>query len=1114
MHTQRLNYRTMAVLALAATLLTVLVLAFSLLPTARAEILSNGIANEQISQEGLTAGGGIDDGFIDADDYALAEDGTYAVFAANPPDDPTRAELFSVLLPNGDPVKLSPDTITNNGGVTIFKVAESAGVDRVVFAAGTINQSLLDLYSVPVDGSAPAIQLNANITDKSGNGIFSPNERDAFEISPDGSKVVFVQDRTTGTHLYSIDIDDASTPEALFTPTSGDEAIIGYDLTNSAVVYAIDSDSTSDDPADNTIYSNAIGGGAEQELISTAPTSTTIQSDIQIAPNGNEVYYRADFETDDRADINLYSSTIGSQAAPNRINNDPTYTTVVTEGFKFDSASNVYYIADGDTEDLNQLYDASANLISQSGEATPNPITAASVGAEVFIIDSSDVVYHISGGDLYLGANQLVDATSRGNNDADIFNFLLAPDESYIVFTGDLDEDGVSELYRYDISTTNVTLIGATTGGETIADYGISPNSEFVVYTERNSDNLFRISEKGTGPRVQLNGDLVSGGAVDTFLISENTLNRWVIYNADQDVAGEQELFISYDAPDLEISKSSGRTEIVRGNEITYTIEYANTAIEGDALNVFITDTIPSALTSLEFGSVPFIGEPNESGNDYGWDIGTLAAGSSGTIIITGTVDANSTETSLVNEVSISTSLEEDPADNTASNTVSVQEAGPDVLNDSYTTDEDTAVSGDVTDNDTASAGDISVTLDTDVTSGTLVLESTGVFTYTPDDDFYGTDSFIYTATDDNGSANGTATITVAPINDAPTIDPVGPQDGLSLATGTPSGPIALTGITSGAANETQVLTVTASSDNQLLIPDSNITVDYTSADETGTLAFTPTAVLTGTVTIDVTVSDGELETTETLVVDIRDAGPGSIKFQTTPITEAVVTELYTYNIRVSTVGVTDTLVIDSATTLPDWLTLEQNSTDPLSATLSGTPTANELGQTFPIELTASDDNGNTGSQNFSIEVVAQGGDATLVATLTSSPASVEQNDTLTYTVEIENTSLSDAEAVTATLTLDADTTYQTGSAASDDPWTFDDSTPGTIVATLPTLGAGELTNFTVSVSIDGASGTEITANVNVEAANSQGDTGENTVTVGGGGPVDDGNTYLPLILN
>lgn len=59
--------------------------------------------------------------------------------------------------------------------------------------------------------------------------------------------------------------------------------------------------------------------------------------------------------------------------------------------------------------------------------------------------------------------------------------------------------------------------------------------------------------------------------------------------------------------------------------------------------------------------------------------------------------------------------------------------------------------------------------LDTDVSNGTLSLNSNGSFTYTPSGGFFGTDTFLYHADDGTFSGNiVTATITVNPVNHPP----------------------------------------------------------------------------------------------------------------------------------------------------------------------------------------------------------------------------------------------------------------------------------------------------------------------------------------------------------
>jgi CSLREA domain-containing protein len=121
-----------------------------------------------------------------------------------------------------------------------------------------------------------------------------------------------------------------------------------------------------------------------------------------------------------------------------------------------------------------------------------------------------------------------------------------------------------------------------------------------------------------------------------------------------------------------------------------------------------------------------------------------------------------------------------DSADsNTATVSITVNSANdaPDAKDDSYSVNEDgtlteTSSSG-VLKNDTDLDSDtLSVAQPRPVSGpshGTLTLNSEGSFSYTPNSNFNGSDSFTYKATDGNGGEDtATVTITVNPANDAP----------------------------------------------------------------------------------------------------------------------------------------------------------------------------------------------------------------------------------------------------------------------------------------------------------------------------------------------------------
>ena len=119
----------------------------------------------------------------------------------------------------------------------------------------------------------------------------------------------------------------------------------------------------------------------------------------------------------------------------------------------------------------------------------------------------------------------------------------------------------------------------------------------------------------------------------------------------------------------------------------------------------------------------------------------------------------------------------------------------------------------------------------------------------------YGSATITVTVNDGGASNNiisRTFTVTVNPVNQPPTLNALANvtiNENAGLQT------VNLSGITSGATNEVQTLTVTASSSNTGLIP--TPTVTYTSPNTTGSITFTPATNAYGSATITVTVNDG-----------------------------------------------------------------------------------------------------------------------------------------------------------------------------------------------------------------------------------------------------------------
>jgi VCBS repeat-containing protein len=115
-------------------------------------------------------------------------------------------------------------------------------------------------------------------------------------------------------------------------------------------------------------------------------------------------------------------------------------------------------------------------------------------------------------------------------------------------------------------------------------------------------------------------------------------------------------------------------------------------------------------------------------------------------------------------------------ATGTVTVTVTSVEDAPVAVNDQLATNEDTPLHftpGDLLENDSDGDGDTLVTFVQSPSHGSLTANSDGTYTYTPNADFHGTDTFSYVANDGTTSSNiATVTVTVSSVNDAPVAQP------------------------------------------------------------------------------------------------------------------------------------------------------------------------------------------------------------------------------------------------------------------------------------------------------------------------------------------------------
>ena len=242
------------------------------------------------------------------------------------------------------------------------------------------------------------------------------------------------------------------------------------------------------------------------------------------------------------------------------------------------------------------------------------------------------------------------------------------------------------------------------------------------------------------------------------------------------------------------------------------------------------------------------------------------------------------------------------------------------------------------------------------------------------------------TATDDGDgtlTATQTFTIVVTPVNDAPTITST-----------------AVTEATEDVAYTYEITTEDIDGD-LVTVSATGLPSWLTLTDNT--LSGTPTEGETGSeITITAT-DDGEgaLTATQTFTIVVTPVNDAPT-ITSTAVTEATEDVAYTYEI--TTEDIDGDLVTVSATGLPSWLTLTDN-------TLSGTPTEGEIGSEITITATDDGDGTLTATQTFTIVVTPVNDAPTITST-----AVTEATEDVAYTYEITTEDI-DGDLVTVSAT-------------------------------------------------------------------------------------------------
>jgi large repetitive protein len=312
----------------------------------------------------------------------------------------------------------------------------------------------------------------------------------------------------------------------------------------------------------------------------------------------------------------------------------------------------------------------------------------------------------------------------------------------------------------------------------------------------------------------------------------------------------------------------------------------ADSDVDGDTLSVVnVSNAVGGTVTWSANGQVTFVPNANFSGKasfDY-----TLSDGTS-TVVATAYVH-------LV-----------------------AQNDAPIASNDVINGNEDTVIKLSVLSNDTDPDGNsLTVVGTTQAQYGSVVVNGDGTISYTPNANYFGSDSFIYGVTDGNGTySTATVTVNVTPVNDAPDAinDVVSTSKNVALKIGVLGNDIDI----DTAQSSLTVKAGTTTTQGGTIAVNADKTITYTpKSNYTGTDSFTYTlsdGTSSDTATVSITVGTGSTnKLSGTIYEDVN--GDASLS---DGIGKAGVTVRLYLDGTVTNVGTPDALDTLSATTTTD----------------------------------------------------------------------------------------------------------------------------------------------------------------------------------------------------
>ncbi|MEM4358198.1 MAG: tandem-95 repeat protein [Candidatus Pacearchaeota archaeon] len=303
-----------------------------------------------------------------------------------------------------------------------------------------------------------------------------------------------------------------------------------------------------------------------------------------------------------------------------------------------------------------------------------------------------------------------------------------------------------------------------------------------------------------------------------------------------------------------------------------------------------------------------------------------------------------------------------------------IKNTPPVIQNDVYNTNEDNILTVPTAQGLLVNDSDIdidilSAILVTNVSNGVLTLNSDGSFTYIPNANFNGIDSFTYVANDGEANSNiATVTINVVPVNDAPYLITLIPD--VTFDEDSYNDSLDMTNYFADVDNATLVYSFTSNN--------SNVIVTFV-----GTrVNITANPNWNGIAEVTLIASDGEYSANDTIIVTVNPVPDYGVSITATPSSQTVgLLEPAIYTINITNIGDTQ----DNFN-----LTIQNiNNADQAILNETTTPMLNQ-GGSYIVSLTVSDSNPGV----YIVNVIATSNSNTSISNITSTTTSVVTLDT------------------------------------------------------------------------------------------------------------------------